>query len=536
MTGLLGAACGAPEPTLRPTRGYILISLDTLGARHLGAYGAERQTSPFFDSLAARGTLFENAFVQYPSTLVSHVSMFTGLYPQEHGVYPPSSVLSPQIPSLPERFRDAGFRTAGHAEAGYVSKDFGFHRGFDEFVARPVSDRRLAEATFERGLDFLRGLESSDRFFLFLHTYAVHNPYEPAEEYAHLFWPGDPPAITDSSGPFLRDVNMGRHQVPPETVAFYRAQYDAEIRQLDGMLEGLVAELEAIDLLDETTLIFTSDHGEEFRQHGKLAHNQVYPETLHVPLLIVHPNQQRGARVAELVQSIDLAPTLYELAGLEPVDRMSGESLVPLLTGSAERRPRRIAYAEVFDQENQKTLIEAADGRLVQYLTSLVIGEPGGTWATRRAVLDIEEPRLDLRLVSFHEPREIEVRVDGEPLSTLSVGTDWRTFPIDLSPDRERRRVVLSTADCGVPMWLGLGADTRCLSFKLQGAEIRRSELFDLDLDPEARTDLSAERRELFARLANDLRAYRWEVHAAPSEEKPSSETVERLKALGYVN
>ena len=134
--------CREPLPAPEPTRGVILISLDTLAADHLSAYGYERETSPFLDSLAARGTLFENAIVQYPSTLVSHVSMFTGLYPQEHGVLPFSSRrLSAAIDTLPERFAHHGFRTAGHTEGGYVSRDFGFERGFDEF-ADPNTTRR----------------------------------------------------------------------------------------------------------------------------------------------------------------------------------------------------------------------------------------------------------------------------------------------------------------------------------------------------------------------------------------------------------
>ena len=527
--------CAAPPAELAPTRGYILISLDTLGARHLGCYGAERDTSPFFDRLAGEGVLFENAFVQYPSTLVSHVSMFTGLYPQEHGVYPPSSVLSAEVPSLPERFRAAGFRTAGHTEAGYVSADFGFDRGFDEFEA--VANGGRAAQTFERGLGFLAGLGSDDRFFLFLHTYAVHDPYEPPAEHDRRYWPGAAPEVTDSRGSFLRDVNMGRHRVPPETIAFYRAQYDAEVRALDDALHAFFDRLDALGLRAETTIVVTSDHGEEFAQHGKLAHSQVYPETLHVPLLVLHPDLTGGSRVSDLVQSIDLAPTLYELSGVAAGGEMSGVSLVPLLEGREETATRTAAYAEIFDQENQKTLIQATDSGLVQYLTALVVGEPGGTWATRRAVLDSDAERLDLELVSFQQPREVSIVVDGEPLTTLTVGTGWQPVAVPLPPPAgDRHRVVLATADCEVPMWLGLGADTRCLSFKLQGAELRRAELYDLGEDPGATLDLSPRRPELFGRLANELRRYRWELRAQPGSQELSDETVEQLKALGYLN
>lgn len=152
---------------LGPTRGYILISIDTLRADHLGCYGYHKPTSPFLDSLASKGALFERVFVQYPATLVSHMSLFTGLYPLEHGVYPPSAVLSAEIETLPERFLSAGFKTSGHTEGGFVAGEYGFARGFSDFTDTPYSDDRDIERTFDRGIEFLSRLEPMDRFFLF---------------------------------------------------------------------------------------------------------------------------------------------------------------------------------------------------------------------------------------------------------------------------------------------------------------------------------------------------------------------------------
>src|SRR5687767_4733510 len=128
-------------PVPRATRGYILISIDTLRADHLGLYGYPRPTSPFLDSLARRATVFEEAYAPFPSTLVSHMSMLTGLHPGEHGVLQPDAVLSPEVEILPEVFQRHGFRTAGFAEGGYVSGRFGFRRGFDTFVSRNRSPR-----------------------------------------------------------------------------------------------------------------------------------------------------------------------------------------------------------------------------------------------------------------------------------------------------------------------------------------------------------------------------------------------------------
>ena len=126
----LTACTPDPDASPSPTRGSILISLDTLGSRHLSGYGYGLETSPFLDRLGERGVVFENAVVQYTSTLVSHTSMLTGLYPQEHGVYPPFSRLSGEVETLPERFQSAGFSTAAFTEGGFLVEEAGFGRGF----------------------------------------------------------------------------------------------------------------------------------------------------------------------------------------------------------------------------------------------------------------------------------------------------------------------------------------------------------------------------------------------------------------------
>ena len=212
------------------------------------------------------------------------MSIFTGLYPQQHGVYPPSFRLSPAIETLPGRFSEAGFSTAGYTEGGYIGPGYGFERGFDEFSGPLVKHTTDIEKTLEKGLAFLRRLAAEERFFLFLHTYSIHE-YEPPEPYASLFWPGEPLAP------------LGR---PPIS---------------------------------------------------RVGHTQLYPEVLHVPLLILHPDRQGGRRVPELVQSVDIAPTLLELAGVPPLEAAVGRSLVPLIEGNSQPSPR--AYAEVLESYPQ---------------------------------------------------------------------------------------------------------------------------------------------------------------------------------------
>ncbi len=514
-----------------PTRGYILISFDTLGAAHLGAYGSARPTSPFFDALARRGTLFENAFVQYPSTLVSHTSIFTGLYPQQHGVYPPSYRLSPAIETLPERFAEAGYRTAGHTEGGYMGRDFGFARGMEEFTDPPVEHTTDIEKTFEKGLAFLRRLGAEERFFLFLHTYSVHDPYEPPEPLASMFWSGEPP------GPLaelpIPKVNAGLLTVDDRTVDYFEALYDGGIRYADEVLAGFFAELDRLGLGNETTIVITSDHGEEFREHGRFGHTQLYPEVLQVPLLVLHPDRTEGRRVPDLVQSIDIAPTLLDLARLPPL-AAAGRSLAPMIGGG--RLPGAEVHAEVVENLRQESLIERREGKTLQIVETSHRSRRGGTWITRQVEFDWSEPVLELSLVSFHRPRQLTVTVDGEPLPPFEVGTSWSRRTIDLPATQPPpHRVGLATPGCDSPKALGMSNDGRCLSIKVGDIELRRVELFDLAADPKASKDLARVLPGRRAELAAALDALSWEPMAPLLEKELNAEEEAALRALGYI-
>ncbi len=522
-------------PVPEPTRGVILISLDTLAADHLSAYGYERETSPFLDSLAARGTLFENAVVQYPSTLVSHVSMFTGLYPQEHGVLPFSSRrLSPAIDTLPERFARQGFRTAGHTEGGYVSRDFGFERGFDEFADPNTTADTDVVATLGRGLDFLKSIDPGERFFLFLHTYSIHDPYTPPEPYRSMFWQDEPVDTFTSEGRHLSQVNDGLREVTPAAVDYFRALYDGSIRYVDGELESFFDELEAMGLLAETTVVITSDHGEEFLQHGKLAHEQVYPECLRVPLIILHPSLGHGRRARGLAQSIDLAPTLYELAGIPAPERISGHSLVPNLHQPG-RTLSRTAYAETLGTDRQRTLITAERRGLYQLIETEAVAEDDGVWIARSAAFDTAESTLQLSAASFHQPRTLSAESGGER-TRVEIGTDWAPFELELPGTTTPRRVTLTSSSCDSPRNVGLVDDPRCLGIKLRGLSLARTELFDWRRDLAGRDDLAFTRPGLRDRLAKALARTRHERLADPEPTTVSKETEEALRALGYVD
>ena len=540
---LLGCGGGSspPEPErvvddLGPTRGFILISIDTLRADSLGAYGYDLPTSPFFDELAEQGTLFERAVIQYPSTLTSHMSIFTGLYPQEHQVLPPSTVLSDAIATVPEQFQANGFRTAGHTEGGFVAGGYGFRRGFDEFTDTAYRSDTDIERTFDRGLDFLRSLQDDERFFLFLHTYSVHDPYEPPDRYRTMFWPGPPPETFDSSGENLRRVNQGEMEIDPEAVEYFRAMYDASVRYMDDVVGQFLAELDTLGLMGETTLILTSDHGEEFLEHGKMAHTQVYPESLLVPLLVVHPQQTAARRVTEVVEAVDLAPTLFELAGLPETPPVSGRSLVPLLIGAGTGGRASQGYSEVFDVEFVRTVVAQDRDERYQILMVEPEWDPVGPWIRDRVTFDVEKGPVQFETHSFHEPRKIAVEVEGRSQGALEIGPSWQPVELDLPAGRQVHRVTLDADGCVSPSEVGQGEDGRCLAFQVRNFNPRRFELYDLVRDPAAQVDLYRDQSKIRRRLAERLLAMEWEPRAEAGERPLSEADEETLKALGYLD
>ncbi len=528
-----GEPPAAPPPP--PTRGFILISLDALRPDHLGAYGYDRATSPFLDSLAARGAVFESAVAQYPSTLASHLSIFTGLYPQEHGVYRPETVLAEEIETLPERFRAHGFRTGGFTEGGFMAGGYGFRRGFEAFHAEPYESDTDVEATFDRGLRFLETLAQGERFFLFLHTYSIHDPYTPPQRYRRLFWQGDPPPGSfASTGGNLRAANRGELAVTPEIVDYFASQYDGSIRYVDDVLARFWGRVEELGLADETTLVVTSDHGEAFYEHGKLAHVQVYPEDLLVPLIVVHPGLEQGIRVPPLVELVDLAPTLYQLAGIEPPAAFAGRGRAAYLRNPTERLSHE-AYGETLDRDTMKTLFREQDGTLYQIILFEPLADPGGTWISRSVRFHAAGDELEFDAQAFHRPRTVQVLSGDAEVASFEVGTSWQPVKLRLPPRAVGREAVFTTPDCASPLVLGVGSDPRCLSFQVRGLRLRRTELYDLGADPAAQTDLARQRPDLHRHLLRRLSGRRFTPVAESRSRELSQETVETLRALGYI-
>ncbi len=304
----------------------VVVSIDTLRADHLPSYGYPRETAPFVASLAARGTLFERAVASAPSTTPSHMTLLTSLEPSVHGLLGNESlaVLPPGATTLAEALRAEGFATAAVTEGGGLALQLGFERGFDAWIENPVPiphrPGRQSPLSFDAGRDWLLA-HGDRRTFLFLHTYEVHGPYRAPDAYAALF-PTTPPGLEP-------DPRLRPHQRP--------VLYDREIRFVDDELRRLFAGLDAEGRLARSVVALTSDHGEEFLEHGWIGHGATLPEeVLRVPLLVLGPAIAPGRRVGAPVGLVDLAPTLLELLGARPLPGAMGQSFAALLR---ERAP-----------------------------------------------------------------------------------------------------------------------------------------------------------------------------------------------------
>lgn len=345
----------APGPNL------VLVSIDTLRADHVHAYGYERETTPSIDRLAAEGVRFADATSQAPHTLASHMSLMTSLWPSFHGVVQGTDRLRDGIETLAERLRGAGLRTEAIVEDGFVSAEFGFHRGFERYddgaPGIEVTPTRAA-ATFakaERALDRLAG----ERFFLFVHTYGPHSPYNAPEPYCSMFDPGYSGPVKPGFGqvPGL-EFAAGRLKLDAADLHHVQALYDAGVRAADEALGRFLARLESLGLDRDTLVVVVSDHGEEFLDHklSLATHGHtLYQELLHVPLVMRLPGVvPAGSVIQDPVALVDVGPTVLDLLGLPLPRDVQGENLAPLLAGKPA--PQRLLYSQELLHTRQTAL------------------------------------------------------------------------------------------------------------------------------------------------------------------------------------
>lgn len=361
------------RPAAAPSPSVLLISIDTLRADHLGSYGYHRPTSPVLDLLAGEGVRFSSAFSASSWTLPSHMSLLTSRYPQEHGAEREAQGLRPGVVTLAEVLSDGGVRTGAVVSWFYVSARYGFDRGFDDFMELlPASEDlgayRKAEGVVDRAIDWLGGQSEAQPFFLFVHLFDPHMDYSPPPPYDTTFRAGDVGKVDGTYAglePYIKGLHPEGQRLAPAEREAVVALYDGEIRYADAQVGRLLQALSNLSLDGNTMVILTSDHGEEFDDHGSMEGHQwtLYDEVLHVPLIIRTPAGPEGEVVDSLVETLDVAPTILEYLGFPTPAEFQGHSLWPLMSGEAGDA-HRLAYAKT-EQFNSKQSVRSMTHKLI---------------------------------------------------------------------------------------------------------------------------------------------------------------------------
>ncbi len=415
LLGRRGFGPAAPRSRLN----LLLVTLDTTRADRIGCYGYAAARTPHLDRLAAEGIRFERAYAPAPITLPAHASIFTGLYPFEHGVRNNGNFyLTDRFETLATVLKGQGYRTAAFVSTFILDRRYGLARGFETYDDRMegAQPQVLALEAERRGdrtaLGLSRWLQASvgapTPFFAWLHLYDPHEPYRPP---------------------------------PPFREVFASRPYDGEIAFDDAAVASILDKLSATGLLDRTLVAVVADHGESLGDHGEETHSMfVYDSAIRIPMILWRPGRlASGVVVREPVRAIDLAPTLLDLLGAPALKAPHARSLVPLIEGRSGGRPPP-AYAET-------------------YLPKFYMN-----WAPLRTIVDeryklIEAPRPELYDLA-RDPGEKDSRLEAQPqtaaalraeLDRLTAGSEG-----ELSVGAVDREAVEKLAALG---YIGAGAE-----------------------------------------------------------------------------
>ena len=326
----------------------LLIVLDTVRPDHLSCYGYKHNETPNIDKIAKDGLLFLNAFSTAPWTVPSHASMFTGLYPSQHGADWGHTYLTSDHLTLAEYLQGVGYRTAGFSENPYVGPDHGLAQGFAEFHEswrRPMIVRTIKKLDAKLGLrkdpleyaDRTSGLfrhwliaegENDRPFFAYINFMAAHLPRYPRPPFDSGRW------SSEALQKILEPVNLvperfylGQYRLNQRDLSVMREIYDQEINYIDGYIGDLFDFLVETEILENTILIITSDHGENFGEHGFFEHQLcIYNTLIHVPLIIRFPKLFSPKNIDARVSTVEIFPTIVDILNAERSELMSTES------------------------------------------------------------------------------------------------------------------------------------------------------------------------------------------------------------------
>lgn len=351
----------------------VLITIDTLRADHLSCYGYERKTSPNIDKIAQNGFMFKNAMAPSSWTAPSVASLCTSLYPISHGMVHGiadtinnQEILSDNITTLAELVKARGYRTFGVVSNSHLDKKFGFGKGFDFFKCLPFLPASFVHETID---SWAETIKKSDKYFLWVHYFDPHWPYwpyQPREPWLDKYLAEMQDRDIDYKRSLIKKILSGKHhavaplltQNHPRALFLLKALYDSEINHVDSYVGTLI---EQFNLNTNTLIIITSDHGDEFLEHGSIGHGgNLYRETIHIPLIIKLPERTDGTIIEKLVNLVDIMPSIAFLLDSPSEEQTVGRSLFQrntTQTVSPTDKQSQFSFAELDLRNSLKTII-----------------------------------------------------------------------------------------------------------------------------------------------------------------------------------
>ena len=386
LIGVFGDPVLHDRARFREGRGVVLVSIDTLRRDHMSVYGYPRKTTPGLEAFASEAIVFDDAVSTSSWTLPAHASLFTSTYPSVHGAVNLNVGLSRSWPNLATLLRERSFTTQAMVTHVYLAAEYGFDEGFDRHQYLPEA---RAEEVTNRAVRFLSAMGDRD-FFLFVHYYDPHWHYDPPPPYDTEF---DPSYEGEVSGIWWDFKELDADEVDARDLRHIEALYDGEILYTDRHVERLFREMKSLGIFDKSVIVVTSDHGEEFLEHGQWEHQKtLYEELLRIPLLVKLPNgKESGQRVSEQVSLVDIAPTILEALSVPRPPSFQGRSLFELL-GVAPTSVGREAWSET-----EHTIDDS-------HKLSLRLGAEG-----RKAIFSLRDGHVDVELFDLaRDPNELQ--------------------------------------------------------------------------------------------------------------------------------
>jgi len=331
----LAATVGCSAPHSAPPVNVLIIAIDTLRWDHVGCYGAQRETTPAIDRLAAEGFRFDRAFSSAPWTMPSVATLLTGQYPSRHTANSFDRSLPVGVDTLAEILKANGYATAGVISHTAINSKHNFQQGFDVWSE---SEARGHDYVSTEGVTRL-AIEQLDRFsgrpapfFLFVHYFDPHYNYK---RHPEIGFASTSAGRLDGTE-LMRAIRDIEKELTPEELDFVRALYDEEIRHTDDGIGRLLDHLDSLDPAENTLVVLTADHGEEFMGHGRLGHTRtLYDELVRVPLIFRLPGEGGGTVVETPVSLVSVTPSILDYAGIATAGLpFQAASLRPYMTGT----------------------------------------------------------------------------------------------------------------------------------------------------------------------------------------------------------